>query len=144
MYVCVTFVRLLSPSYKPTKKTQNYGVSPVLAGYISSLMPLIVVICAPIAGLVLDRYGRQLDVLVACNVVTTLAYVLLLQVWVGEECTHTYTAATSIELFCFLRLIVVFVCFFRGRFVSFFFFFFLSRLAFFITYSFILLFVFLF
>lgn len=61
----------------------------MLAGYISALMPLVVVLCAPIAGLILDRWGRQLYVLLMANIVTIVAYVLLLQVrgevsWGGE------------------------------------------------------------
>lgn len=59
---------------------QNYEVSPVLAGYISALMPLVVVLCAPIAGLILDRWGRQLFVLLVANAVTIFAYFLLIQV----------------------------------------------------------------
>ncbi|CAN0398551.1 unnamed protein product [Pylaiella littoralis] len=62
---------------------ENYHVSPVLAGYISALMPLVVAINAPIAGLVLDRWGRQLYVLVVANIVTIVAYVMLLQNWAG-------------------------------------------------------------
>ncbi|CAN0443433.1 unnamed protein product, partial [Hapterophycus canaliculatus] len=54
-----------------------YGVSPVLAGYLSALMPLVVVICAPLAGLVLDRWGRQLYVLLAANIITIVTYICL-------------------------------------------------------------------
>lgn len=43
-------------------------------------MPLVVVLCAPVAGLLLDRWGRQLYVLLIANIVTIVAYVLLLQV----------------------------------------------------------------
>lgn len=43
-------------------------------------MPLVVAINAPIAGLVLDRWGRQLYVLLAANIITIVAYVLLLHV----------------------------------------------------------------
>ncbi|CAN0284136.1 unnamed protein product [Ectocarpus sp. 4 AP-2014] len=42
-------------------------------------MPLVVVLCAPIAGLILDRWGRQLYVLLVANIVTIIAYVLLLE-----------------------------------------------------------------
>lgn len=52
----------------------------MLAGYMSSLMPLVVVLCAPIAGLILDRWGRQLYVLLTANVITIFAYFLLIQV----------------------------------------------------------------
>eukprot|EP00752_Nemacystus_decipiens_P008829 g7880.t1 len=58
---------------------ENYHVSPVLAGYISALSPLVVVVFAPIAGLILDKWGRQLYVLLMANIVTIVAYVLLLQ-----------------------------------------------------------------
>ena len=52
----------------------------MLAGYISALSPLVVVIFAPIAGLILDKWGRQLYVLLVANVITIVAYVLLLKV----------------------------------------------------------------
>lgn len=65
---------------------QTYHVSPVLAGYISALMPLVVVMCAPIAGLILDRWGRQLYVLLMANIVTIVAYILLLQVREEVSC----------------------------------------------------------
>ncbi|CAN0106766.1 unnamed protein product [Ectocarpus fasciculatus] len=42
-------------------------------------MPLVVVLCAPIAGLILDRWGRQLYVLLVANIITIIAYVLLLE-----------------------------------------------------------------
>eukprot|EP00752_Nemacystus_decipiens_P008830 g7881.t1 len=58
---------------------ENYHVSPVLAGYISALSPLVVVVFAPIAGLMLDKWRRQLYVLLMANIVTVVAYVLLLQ-----------------------------------------------------------------
>eukprot|EP00903_Cladosiphon_okamuranus_P016917 g15595.t1 len=58
---------------------ENYHVSRVLAGYISALSPLVVVVFAPIAGLIVDRWGRQLYVLLMANVVTIVAYFLLLQ-----------------------------------------------------------------
>jgi len=59
---------------------QNYHISAVLAGYISALTPLVVVFFAPIAGLILDRWGGQLYVLLAAIVVTIVGYVMLLQV----------------------------------------------------------------
>ncbi|CAN0398522.1 unnamed protein product [Pylaiella littoralis] len=58
---------------------ENYHVSPVVAGYMTALMPLVMAINAPVAGLVLDRWGRQLYVLLATNIFTIVAYVLLLQ-----------------------------------------------------------------
>lgn len=70
----------MDPLLGPSALLQNYHVSPVLAGYISALSPLVVVVFAPIAGLILDRWGRQLYVLLMANVVTIVAYVLLLQV----------------------------------------------------------------
>ncbi|KAG5186912.1 major facilitator superfamily domain-containing protein [Tribonema minus] len=59
---------------------QMYGMTAVQAGLASSVMPLAVVFCAPVAGFVLDKFGGQLYVLLVCNIVTLLAYVLLLKV----------------------------------------------------------------
>lgn len=73
------------PTYLLTLPFQNYHVSPVLAGYISALSPLVVVVFAPLAGLILDKWGHQLYVLLMANSVTIVAYVLLLQV--REEIT---------------------------------------------------------
>jgi hypothetical protein len=43
-------------------------------------MPLVVVFIAPVAGYVLDKFGGQLWVLLACSIVTVIAYLLLVQV----------------------------------------------------------------
>ncbi|CAM9332671.1 unnamed protein product [Discosporangium mesarthrocarpum] len=58
---------------------ENYRMSPVTAGYVSALMPLVVVFCAPLAGLVLDYMGYQIYVLLGASVTTTLGYILLLK-----------------------------------------------------------------
>lgn len=47
---------------------------------MSSLQPLVVVFCAPLAGLVLDHWGGQIFVLLVANLVTIVAYFLLWQV----------------------------------------------------------------
>lgn len=62
---------------------ENYEVSPVLAGYMSSLQPLVVVFFAPLAGLVLDYWGGQIYVLLLTNIVTIAAYFLLWQKQAG-------------------------------------------------------------
>ncbi|CAM9570923.1 unnamed protein product [Choristocarpus tenellus] len=54
-------------------------MSPVMAGYISALMPLVVVFCAPLAGLVLDYFGHQIYVLLIAGVITTAGYIFLAQ-----------------------------------------------------------------
>jgi nitrate/nitrite transporter NarK len=56
---------------------ETYDLSPVAAGLVSSIMPLTVVLVAPLAGLLLDRLGGQLWVLLAASAATLLAYVLL-------------------------------------------------------------------
>jgi nitrate/nitrite transporter NarK len=59
---------------------ENYSFTAVQAGLVSSLMPLVVVFIAPVAGYVLDKFGGQLWVLLACSIVTVIAYLLLVQV----------------------------------------------------------------
>jgi nitrate/nitrite transporter NarK len=59
---------------------ENYSLTAVQAGLVSSLMPLVVVFIAPVAGYVLDKFGGQLWVLLVCSIVTVIAYLLLVQV----------------------------------------------------------------
>ncbi|CAM9754843.1 unnamed protein product [Phaeothamnion confervicola] len=58
---------------------ENYSLSAVQAGYVTSVMPLVVVFGAPFAGYMLDYCGGQLWVLLAATVVTMWSYALLLR-----------------------------------------------------------------
>ena len=77
---------------------ETNGMTAVQAGLASSLMPLMVVFCAPLAGLVLDKCGGQLYVLVACTIGTLAAYMLLVSV--REPEVYQANACTALCFTC--------------------------------------------
>lgn len=78
LYTCIYH---LFANFSGHYLVEEYGLTAVHAGYLSSLMPLCAVFGAPLGGFVMDRFGGQLWVLLACASFTVWAYILLMQSW---------------------------------------------------------------
>jgi len=64
--LCVTFYSAVFPfmAFAPDLFTNKFGLSTVASGQITSLLPLATLICTPLFGFLIDKYGRSASAMI--------------------------------------------------------------------------------